>query len=83
MICVFDVADLVAVDHNVVCGDEGFEQDHPAGVGGALKQRVGQLRDVNIHLIGALDQIWWEKEFMNIIVFTIQTVGTPLHLWAK
>ncbi len=54
--CACGEADLITVDHNVVCGDEGFEQDHPAGVGGALEQRVGQLRDVHIHLIGAMDQ---------------------------
>jgi len=52
------VSDLIAIDHNVVCGDERFKHDHPAGVGGALEQRVSQLRDVHIHLIGALDQIW-------------------------
>lgn len=59
--CVFGEADLIAVDHKVVCGDERFEHDHPAGVGGALEQSVSQLRDVDIHLVGALDQIWWER----------------------
>lgn len=50
-------ADLVAVDHQVVGGGEGLEHHHPAGVGGPLKQGVGQLRDVHVHLIRALDQI--------------------------
>lgn len=49
---------LVAVHHEVVRGDEGFEDHHPAGVGRALKQRVGQLGNVHVHLIGAVDQIW-------------------------
>lgn len=50
-------ADLVAVDHQVVGGGQGLEHHHPAGVGGPLKQRVGQLRDVHVHLIRALNQI--------------------------
>lgn len=50
-------ADLVPVDHQVVGGGEGLEHHHPAGVGGPLKQRVGQLRDVHVHLVRALDQI--------------------------
>ncbi len=48
---------LVAVDHEVVCGDQRLKHDHPACVGGPLKQRVGQLRDVHVHLVGAVDQI--------------------------
>lgn len=55
-VCVIYI-DLVAVDHEVVCSDEGFKDDHPAGVGGTLEQRVCQLRDVHIHLICALNQI--------------------------
>lgn len=49
--------DLVAIDHEVVRRDEGFEDDHPAGVGGPLEQRVGQLRNVHVHLVGAVDEI--------------------------
>lgn len=49
--------DLIAVDHQVVCGGQGLEDDHPAGVGGPLKQCVSQLRDVHIHLIRALNQV--------------------------
>lgn len=48
---------LVAVHHEVVGGDKGFEDHHPAGVGRALEQRVCQLRDAHVHLIGAVDQI--------------------------
>lgn len=49
---------LVAVHHEVVGGNQGFEDHHPAGVGRPLKQRVRQMGDVNIHVIGAVDEIW-------------------------
>lgn len=49
--------DLIAVDHQMVCGGEGLEDNHPAGVSGPLKQCVSQLRDVHIHLICALNQV--------------------------
>ncbi len=48
---------LVAIDHQMVCGVEGLEDNHPAGVGGPLKQCISQLRDVHIHLICALNQV--------------------------
>lgn len=57
-VCVCDVSYLVAVHHEVVGGDKSFEDHHPAGVGCALKQRVRQLGNVHVHLIGAVDQIW-------------------------
>lgn len=50
-------ADLIAIDHQVVCGGEGFKHNHPAGVGSPLKQGVSQLRDVHVHLVCALNQI--------------------------
>lgn len=50
--------DLIAIDHEVVCCNEGFEDDHPAGVGGPLKQGVSQLRNVHIHLVGTVDEIY-------------------------
>lgn len=56
--------DLVAVDHEVMCRDEGLEDDHPAGVGGPLKQRVSQLRNVHVHLVGTVDQIYKGDEIM-------------------
>lgn len=49
---------LVAIHHEVVGGDKGFEDHHPAGVSRALKQRIRQLGNVHVHLIGAVDQIW-------------------------
>lgn len=49
---------LVSIHHKVVGGDKGFEDHHPAGIGRALKQRVSQLGNVHVHLIGAVDQIW-------------------------
>ena len=42
----------------MVGGDKGFEDHHPAGVGRALEQRVRQLGDVHVHLVGAVDEIW-------------------------
>lgn len=39
---------LVAMDAYVMSGDEGLEDDHPAGIGGSLKQCVSHLRDVYI-----------------------------------
>lgn len=53
--------DLIAVDHEVVSRDEGFEDDHPAGVSGPLEQRVSQLRNVHVHLIGTVDEIYKEE----------------------
>lgn len=50
-------AHLIAVDHEVVCGDERLEDHHPARAGGPLKQWVSQLGNVHIHLIGAMDQV--------------------------
>lgn len=50
-------SDLIAIDHQMVCGCEGLEDNHPAGVRGPLKQCVSQLRDVHIHLICALNQV--------------------------
>jgi len=55
--CIDHPAHLIAVDHEVLCGDEGLEDHHPASVGGPLKQRVRQLRNVHVHLVGAVDQI--------------------------
>lgn len=48
---------LIAIDHEVVCGDQRLEHYHPAGVGGPLEQRVGQLGNVDVHLVGAVDQV--------------------------
>lgn len=52
---------LVAVHHEVVGGDQGFEDHHPARVGRPLKQRVRQMGDVYVHVVGAVDEIWMEE----------------------
>lgn len=49
---------LVAMHHEVVCGDQGFEDHNPASVASPLKQRVSHLWDVHVRLLGGLDQIW-------------------------
>lgn len=60
---------LIAVDHEVVCSDEGLKHNHPAGVGGPLKQRVSQLGNVHVHLVGAVNQILKQKRFHTVRVF--------------
>lgn len=52
------LAYLAAVHHEVVCGDERFENHNPAVARRALQQRVGQMGDANVQLIGAVDQVW-------------------------
>lgn len=54
--------DLITIDHEVVCRDEGFEDDYPAGISGPLEQRVSQLRNVHVHLIGTVDEIYKEEK---------------------
>lgn len=49
--------DLIAIDHEMMRSDEGFEDDYPAGVGGPLEQRVSQLRNVHVHLVSTVDEI--------------------------
>lgn len=41
----------------MMSGDEGLEDDHPAGIGGSLKQCVSHLRDVHIGGIGGRHQV--------------------------
>lgn len=42
----------------MVCGDERFENHDPAVAGRALQQRVCQVGDADVQLIGAVDQVW-------------------------
>lgn len=51
MVCLL-FTNLIAIDTHVVSGDEGLEDDHPAGIGGSLKQCVSHLRDVHVGGIG-------------------------------
>lgn len=48
---------LVAVHHEVVRGDQRFENHNPAVAGCALQQRVCQMGDADVQLIGAVDQV--------------------------
>ena len=52
------LAHLIAVHHEVVCGDERFENHNPAVAGCALQQCVCQVGDADVQLIGAVDQVW-------------------------
>lgn len=52
----------MTVHHEVVCGYQGFEDHHPAGVADPLHQRVDHLGHVHIGLVlGGLDQVWRRK----------------------
>lgn len=46
------VTNLVAMDTHVVSGDKSLEHDHPACIGGPLKQSVSHLRDVHVGGVG-------------------------------
>lgn len=63
----YDASYLVAIDHEVVRGDERLEHNHPAGVGGPLEQRVGQLGNVHVHLVGAVDQICDTRQVVPMV----------------
>jgi len=51
-------SNLVALHQEVVCGDQGFEDHHPAGVAGPLYQCVSHLGNVHVGFLGGLDQVW-------------------------
>lgn len=54
-------AHLMAVHHEVVSGNQGFEDHHPTGIADPLHQRVDHLGDVHVGLVlGGLDQVWEE-----------------------
>lgn len=56
-------AHLVSVHHEVVCGYQGFEDHHPAGIADPLHQRVDHLGHVHVGLVlGGLDQVWRRNE---------------------
>lgn len=56
-------AHLVTVHHEVVCGYQGFEDHHPAGIADPLHQRVDHLGHVHVGLVlGGLDQVWGRNE---------------------
>lgn len=61
----FHTAHLVAIHHEVVCGDERFENHDPAAAGRALQQRVCQVGDADVQLIGAVDQVWGNTKHKN------------------
>lgn len=51
------VTNLVAMDTHVMSGDESLENNHPACIGGPLKQRVSHLRDVHVGGVGGWHQV--------------------------
>lgn len=52
------LAYLTAVHHEVVCGDERFENHNPAVACRALQQCVCEMGDAHVQLICAVDQVW-------------------------
>lgn len=58
-------AHLVAVHHEVVRGDERFENHYPTVAGRPLQHRVCQVWDADVQLIGAVDQVWKTEEKKN------------------
>lgn len=42
--------------------DEGLEDDHPAGIGGALEQRVGHLGDVHVGGVGGRHEVCGRRQ---------------------
>lgn len=60
----YESADLISVTHEVVNGDETFEDDDPVGVLGALEQQVGQGRYRHVRLLCAVKEIWKKSYFV-------------------
>lgn len=49
---------LIAIHHEMMCGDKGLEHHNPALTGCPLNQCVSQMRYTHTQLIGAMHQIW-------------------------
>lgn len=65
-LCVNVYAYLIAMNHEVVSGNQGFENHYPAGIASSLYQRVGHLGDVHVSLVlGGLDQVCKELSMKN------------------
>ena len=47
---------LVAESHEVVCQDEGFEDNHPAGIVESGRHHVHQYGNLTVGVIGKLEQ---------------------------
>lgn len=71
--------DLVAVDTHVMTSDEGLEDDHPAGIGGSLKQRVSHLRDVDVGGVGGWHQVCNTATKIYIIINIMLTWSSLLE----
>ena len=69
LVCI-TLAHLIALDTHVMAGDEGLEHDHPAGIGGSLKQRVSHLRDVHVGGVGGRHQVCKVHSHREMLVFT-------------
>ena len=48
---------LIAVAHEVMGGDEGLVDNHPARVLGSLDQQVGERWNGHVRLVGAVQQV--------------------------
>lgn len=76
------VTNLVAMDTHVMSGDESLENDHPACIGGPLKQRVSHLRDVHVGGVGGWHQVCntaAERSSITDVHFLSQRQGLNLE----
>lgn len=48
---------LIAMDHQVVSGDQSLEDHNPASIPCSLKQGISHLGNIDIGLLGCLDQV--------------------------
>lgn len=48
---------LIAMDHQVVSGDQSLEDHNPASIPCSLKQGISHLWNIDIGLLGCLDQV--------------------------
>jgi hypothetical protein len=52
-----DIVYFISIAHEVMGRDQWLEDDDPIGVLRPLDQQIGQLRNGNIGLVGAMQQI--------------------------
>ena len=59
---------LVAKSHKIVCHDESFEDNHPAGIVDSGRHHVHQYGNLTVGVIGELDQVCRRKGRDEVVV---------------